>query len=460
MQHTIIKLTSKSIIFLIGCMLATVSALAQTNDSVDYVQPFSKGNAFRRWSIGINGGLLIPFKDDYRLTDYHQPGFGLTVKHQILSSFGIQADFFGGQARGYDSEDGKYRTYVSRVASAALSINVTLANINWRHKKGVIQPYFTAGYGYMGYRPQITTAGAGASGSTTTYYQTTANGIVKSYFVPVGAGLKFNVSRGINIDLGYTVSLVRADTFDGTVYGTGKDKFSYIHAGIEFSIGSHKKPQLATYNPVNSMRIEYLGIKNTLQIQIDAQKAQIEQLKTDLAIKDEQIKAANANLVKLTIDSDGDGVSDLYDKCPNTPVSIVVDGSGCPLVMTKQPDVKVYVTEQDKKVVKEAVDNLQFDFGKATIRPVSFETLDRLAKLLVEKGLSLRLSGYTDNVGPDAVNLKLSKQRAEAIKTYLVSKGANPSKIEANGYGKEDPIAPNNTVEGRALNRRVEFILN
>ena len=285
--------------------------------------------------------------------------------------------------------------------------------------------------------------------------------------MPVGVGLKINVSNSISVDLGYTVSLINADDFDGFIFGTRNDEIAYMHAGLEFAIGNHKKPQLATHNPVNSMRTEYLKIERSLIIRINAQAAQIDALKSEIATKNESISSANASLIKFTTDSDGDGVPDIFDKCPGTPAGTVIDGSGCPLVLTavttvpKQVEAArtVIVTEQEKKIVKDAVDNLQFDFDKATIRAVSFETLNKLAKLLSERGLNLRLSGYTDNMGPDAVNLKISKDRAEAVKTYLVSKGVNPSKIEANGFGKENPVASNNTLEGRILNRRVEFNL-
>ena len=457
------KLVLKRIAFLVITVLAATGALAQNIDTTNYVQPFSNMSSFRTWSIGINGGITVPYNEDYSAANYKQPGVGLYVKNQILSTIGIQADFFAGQAIGYNSRDNAFAQYKTQVASAAISVNVILANINWRHNRNVIQPYVTGGFGYMGYQPSLTTAGPAAS-QTTFLFKQPGNGIVQSTFVPVSAGLKINITRGVNIDLGYTVSFVNSDNFDGLNYGTRNDEFSYIHAGLEFAIGSSKKPQLATHNPVNSMRTEYLTIEKTLLLQINIQKAQIDQLKTDLAAKTALINATNASLIKFTTDSDGDGVPDLYDKCPDTPVGTVVDGSGCPLVVsgptktttfTRQP--APVVTEQDKKVVKDAVDNLQFDFGKATIRPVSFETLDVLAKLMIDRGLSLKLAGYTDNMGPDAVNLRISTDRAEAIKKYLVSKGVNASKIEANGFGKENPVAPNNTLQGRILNRRVEF---
>jgi len=120
---------------------------------------------------------------------------------------------------------------------------------------------------------------------------------------------------------------------------------------------------------------------------------------------------------------------------------------------------KIIVTEADRKVVDEAIRNLEFDLGKATIRSTSNATLDRVAALLVEKNFSLKLAGHTDNSGSMALNLRLSKDRAESVKAYLVSQGANASRIEATGYGPNQPIASNKTADGRQKNRRVEFSL-
>ncbi|MNY56431.1 putative lipoprotein YiaD precursor [compost metagenome] len=78
---------------------------------------------------------------------------------------------------------------------------------------------------------------------------------------------------------------------------------------------------------------------------------------------------------------------------------------------------------------------------------------------MIAKNFSLKLAGHTDNTGSMALNLRLSKERAEAIKAYLVSQGANASRIEATGYGPNQPIASNKTAEGRQKNRRVEFTL-
>ena len=455
MAKTFTRSFLKLILLLMPGMLATVSALAQKSDSTDYVQPFSKHTAFRTWSVGINGGATLPITGDFQKASY-QPGYGGYIKNQVLSSFGIQFDFLAGKAEGDNSADGSYSKFVTKIDYAAdLSLNITLANINWRHQKGGIEPYFTGGLGYMGYEPALTTSGPVAGRITFPYKNTGTN--IQSFYIPVGAGFKINLSRDINLDLGYTLDFVNADIFDGDIYGGNNDKFGYAHIGLEIGIGSSKKPQLATHNPVASMRTEYLGIEQELRIQIAQQKAEISKLKTEVDAKTELINATNASLIKFTTDSDNDGVPDIYDKCPNTPAGTVIDGSGCPLNLNGLSSRSIPLTIQERKIVKDAVDNLEFDFGKATLRPSSYATLDRLAILLSEKNANLKLSGYTDNRGSEWVNLKISKDRAEAIRTYLIHKGVNASHITAVGYGSAQPIADNTTNEGRQANRRVEF---
>jgi OOP family OmpA-OmpF porin len=466
------KLISKKTTMLFAGLLAGSSLFAQTPDSIqtkNYVQPFSEG-AFRTWSFGIGAGTISPYtfiggKQDFK--NYKQQlGYSAYIKKQILHSFGIEADYLGGEIAGSGAPtNSPYQPYASFSTqlnwTAALQANVTLANINWRHNKSGIQPYFTFGGGYMDFTPKVYN-GSGqrvpvASGSTE----------FQEFFIPVGLGLKFDLAPGVNLDLGYQINFVNSDFVDGYAYGDNNDKYSYAHLGLEFAFGSRSKPQLATHNPVSSMRYEYLAKAKALQDALDAETAKNARLRSDLDATNANLATTNANLAatnaslaslaRFTKDSDGDGVPDLFDKCPNTPAGTPVDGSGCPL--PKAENVKVYVTEEDKKVVKDAIANLEFDLGKATIREHSFPSLDKVAELLINKNFSLKLAGHTDNTGSAATNMRLSKDRAEAIKSYLVSKGANASRIEATGYGMTQPIATNKTAAGRQQNRRVEFTL-
>jgi outer membrane protein OmpA-like peptidoglycan-associated protein len=123
--------------------------------------------------------------------------------------------------------------------------------------------------------------------------------------------------------------------------------------------------------------------------------------------------------------------------------------------------VQIELKGAEKEAVDKAYEGLRFDFGKATIQPASFPHLNLLASMLVEHpDYKLTLKGYTDNVGKANDNLKLSKNRAKAVREYLIKQGLDDSRITSDGYGMDSPIADNSTDEGRAKNRRVEFIVS
>ena len=102
---------------------------------------------------------------------------------------------------------------------------------------------------------------------------------------------------------------------------------------------------------------------------------------------------------------------------------------------------------------------VNFDFDKATIRPDAAVILDEAASMLSSHSGNVTVSGYTDSVGTDVYNQGLSERRANAVKEYLVGKGIDASRLTTMGYGESNPIASNDTADGRALNRRVELNL-
>jgi len=150
-------------------------------------------------------------------------------------------------------------------------------------------------------------------------------------------------------------------------------------------------------------------------------------------------------------DKDGDGIPDDQDKCPDQPETKngFEDSDGCP-------------DELPKAVAKFAgvIKGIEFDFGKATIRPTSNKLLDEAVKVLDEyKDLRVLITGHTDDVGDHQTNLDLSEARANSVKAYLVSKGIDTGRIETHGAGPDVPIADNKTPNGRQQNRRIEFKL-
>jgi outer membrane protein OmpA-like peptidoglycan-associated protein len=107
------------------------------------------------------------------------------------------------------------------------------------------------------------------------------------------------------------------------------------------------------------------------------------------------------------------------------------------------------------------IGDVLFDTAKYNLRPEAREKLARFAGIvLAHPGLNLEVEGHTDNVGSDEFNQKLSEQRAETVRTYLVEQGLPESSITAKGLGKSLPVATNDTREGRQKNRRVEIIIS
>jgi outer membrane protein OmpA-like peptidoglycan-associated protein len=146
-------------------------------------------------------------------------------------------------------------------------------------------------------------------------------------------------------------------------------------------------------------------------------------------------------------DTDGDGVPDNKDKCPSTagPAS----NNGC-------PEIKKEVTER----LAYATKAVQFETGKALLKNESYAVLDEVVGIMRSNpDYRLSISGYTDNVGNDESNLKLSQNRAKACFDYLIFRGIKAERMRNAGFGEARPIADNKTEEGRELNRRVEFEL-
>lgn len=144
-------------------------------------------------------------------------------------------------------------------------------------------------------------------------------------------------------------------------------------------------------------------------------------------------------------DRDNDGVPDNLDKCPD--VAGIAANKGCPEV--KDATIKIFT---------KALQGIQFESGKDVIKKSSNGILDQVVKVMKENpSYNLEINGHTDNVGDDALNLELSKKRANAVKKYLTDKGIEGSRLAAQGFGETVPVADNATAEGRAKNRRVEF---
>jgi outer membrane protein OmpA-like peptidoglycan-associated protein len=195
--------------------------------------------------------------------------------------------------------------------------------------------------------------------------------------------------------------------------------------------------------------------------------------------------------VPAEADSDGDGVVDSKDKCPNTPAGRKVNADGCELdrdgdgivdgddacpdVYAKTPngcppaaaEVKPAADYAPTPTAAAAIprrlvlEGVNFDYDKATLRPEDIAIIDQNAADLKEWGdVDVEVSGHTDNRGSDKYNMGLSLRRAEAVRDYLITKGISADRLTAKGLGEAEPLESNDTDEGRFKNRRVELNQN
>ena len=420
-----ILLKKGKFLILLAILSCHFMAQAQVSDT-SRIKP----RDLRSWSVEAFGGMLTPHtlfwsnkKNDYT-TPTETFGYGISINKQFAPSLGVQAEVMRGEVTGLHSRTDitvvNASSYTTKMAYlASLTAQYTFVNLRMFREFGLFGLYGKSGISYSNFKPFPTNSGNSSPG-----YQ-------ESYLIPVGLGLKIGLWKGVNLDLAHTIYFVKSDRFDSYDYGNSYDKFSFSHVGLEFAIGKKDKYQLSWYNPRAAGSSPYDDTA----------------LKRAVARLDSLQKEDRARYDRELGDADKDGVANKFDKCPNTPDSVRVDGAGCPL------------PKFAADILKDAFDNLEFEFGKANIRSSSYASLDKLAGLLKDHGYTLKISGHTDNVGSDKFNLKLSKDRAEAVKAYLVSKGALSTKIEATGYGEFQPITSNDTPEGRQKNRRVELTL-
>lgn len=151
------------------------------------------------------------------------------------------------------------------------------------------------------------------------------------------------------------------------------------------------------------------------------------------------------------LDNDGDGFLDTEDSCTNAPETwnSYLDKDGCPDVI---PD--------DLKEFAGAIPAIQFQVNSAVLLKSAKPVLDKAARALNRyPDLGVEIQGHASSEGDDEYNLRLSQDRTETVREYLIQRGVDPDRLRAKGYGETQPVATNDTEEGRKQNRRVEFKL-
>lgn len=439
----------KTVALSFASLLAVGMANAQTDSTKSTMSTNSTGTAkvfggrgqYNTLSFGLNVGATSPAVaiggvNDY--TDYVVSlGYGASLRWQLAHSFGLQLDARGGKVAGNNNSavggvrDGM-ASFDTRFWQGTLSGVVNVATIDFLRRKNAVNFFVNAGAGMIWYNPHFITA----SGLETRYRNTDgSNHYVKSLVIPVGAGVKFRLNDALALNLGYTANFTDDDNLDGLKRGyPSRDKYSYGYGGFEYTFGPSSKPNLDWVNPVAMMYDELYDA--ALRQEVEALKGRVTNVEN--AVND------------LKKDTDGDGVADQFDKCPSTPAGTVVDGAGCPIVFPK--------ADSTATPAAEAYSNIQFDFDSSVLRTSSYAVLDLVsADMRANSKKVVTLNGYASSEGTAAHNLRLSRDRANSVKTYLVNSGVEARRLKTKGLGETNPIADNSTEEGRVMNRRVEF---
>lgn len=435
----------KTVVLSFVSLMAVGAASAQTDsvkvktvtmaDTATTAKVFGGIGQYNTFSIGVNVGVtsgLVPFLQNSTNHFKASLGYGATLRQQLSHSFSLQLDYYGGKVKGEDQADGSatstkfgHSSFETSFNQFSLSGVVNFGSVSFLHRQNAVNFYGSAGLGLDLYTPKNVDGVPGNSYPNT----------VKELAAPVGVGVKFKLTDALALNLGYTVTFIQGYNFSGFNTYPTFNHYAYTYGGLEYTFGPKSKPNLEWVNPVAMMYDELYDA--ALRAEVEALKGRVTNVEN--AIND------------LKKDSDGDGVADQFDKCPNTPAGSVVDGSGCPIVFPKAD------TTRAAAATAAAYGAIQFEFDSSVLKTSSYPILDATSADLRATSSSVTLAGYASSEGTAAHNMRLSKDRANSVKTYLVNSGVDAKRLKVKAYGETHPIADNSTEEGRIANRRVEF---
>ena len=261
-------------------------------------------------------------------------------------------------------------------------------------------------------------------------------------FLIVGGGGVYNDIAGtsndeltpfLNIGVGFTKSIFGFDNLRlrgelRAVYDDFQEGQTDFRAGLGLEMGLGKAPVKEPEVVIREVPVE-----------VQVEKIVIKEVPVERIVIQE-VPAPAPEVVPVSVDDDGDGVVNERDKCPDTLKGARVDGNGC-------------VVEQTL-----TIRDITFENNSARLTANAQRLMENVVAFLRSDSTArISISGHTDSVASDAYNMKLSRNRANEVRDYLVGYGIDASRLDAAGYGESRPVATNATPEGRELNRRVEF---
>jgi outer membrane protein OmpA-like peptidoglycan-associated protein len=359
-------------------------------------------------------------------------------------------------------------------------------------EKAVVSPYLLGGAAVFRVNPSDKNGEQLPNNTAGVYSQT-------QYGFPAGLGISTFLSENFSIDLEGLYHFTLTDYLDDIERNGDKDAFVTATIGVSFHFGKPKDTDgdgIPDRNDADPLRPEDFDGYQDLDgaPDLDNDEDGVPDVRDKAPMQPEDIDGFEDEDGAPDLDNDGDGILDDEDAAPNDPEDVdqfqdtdgapdrdndedtvpdsqdecpgtdqtVADGTdtretlngyedkdGCPDI---KPEIAV---EKGESIVLEGV---YFATGSANLTQNSRAILDKVYRTLRDNPeIEVEIQGHTDNTGGYELNMRLSKQRADAVKLYLINRGIDAARIRTSGFGPDKPIAPNTSREGRAQNRRIEF---
>lgn len=440
---------------------------------------------FKDWSVSLGGGAAFLQSGD--LTSFYdgKVNWGwngyLSVDKQISHTFGISLIYSRGETKQKAMarpEWGVASAY-TKYDQIAILADVNLSNLMRRIDNKSEFKWALHAYG-----------GAGIQGFTTSMQD---EGMYKRYpayihqdldqgsvFWTTGLGLKYKLSRLIDIEMRAMYVFSGDDAFDGSgtqggnaydpnfapaaymqLHPSRSDNDLMVNLGLSIKLGKSNKTHLAWFDPLQDVYAKTSSLENRVKNFTVCEKGDNDNdgVCDDWDRQLDTPAGARVDGAGVALDLDLDGVIDLYDKCVTEPGPI--ENNGCPIVAAATAISNNNVVDD----INESLQGVDFELNKAIIKKTSYSILDNAADVLKSvQGRQFLVVGATDARGSVPLNLKLSKNRASAVVSYLVKKCVPATMLQAEGRGKSDLKYPecdpaSNCEEWKnEANRRVYFI--
>jgi outer membrane protein OmpA-like peptidoglycan-associated protein len=503
--------------FFIACTiyLLAVPVLAQTDPGTSTRRPgddqSNTGVRPQNFGIGLAVGMTQLSSDvgeGNTFTNTDNPWqFGGSIHAQYaLARFDRLAKLLGMAEIGFHPYKATGTLLNSIYEAKATAIDISLGAQFELFPEWTVRPFIFGMIGYGMFTPTASWS-QNISAALTSYKDQLAGTDKGTLVIPFGGGLAWMLNDNLDIFARFHKTMTFTDNMDGWVSNIN-DNYSTISLGLTYFLGDGAMTEAVVPPPKPVVKdSDQDGLNDEDETKVYHTDPFNKDTDGDGLMDGDEIKIYRTDPTNK--DSDGDGISDGDEvlKYHTDPLNKDTDGDGCmdgdevnvmktnPLKtdtdgdgLTDCDEVKVYHTDplkrdtdgdgvDDGTEVKNGTDPLKadvlkmdqgqttfvlegitFETAKATILPSSEDILMKAYNTLrTNPNIKVEISGHTDNVGAAALNMRLSQARATSVRDWLVKKGIDPTRLTAKGYGKTQPMVPNDSEENKAKNRRIEF---